>query len=78
MNETEIMDEIRSVFKSAFVNNDQFQILRHGGGKLKSLVVPSLSSFFAWTAGTVPGSSKSPIYILAQTNYIPSTGEDRS
>ena len=52
MNETEIMDEIRSVFKSAFVSNDQFQILQHGGGKLKSLVVPSLSSSFAWTAGT--------------------------
>lgn len=57
-------------------SNDQFQILQHGRGKLKSLVVPSLSSSFAWTAGTVAGSSKSPIYILAQTNDIPSTGED--
>ena len=69
MNEDEIMDEIRSVFKRPF--NDRsfsFDILQNGGGKFKSLVVPSLSSSYVWTASVVAGSSKSPIYILAHTD----------
>ena len=74
MSEEEIMDEIRSVFKRPF--NDQefsFEILQHGGGKFKSLVVPSLSSSFSWTASAVAGGSKSPIYILTRTGIDVST-----
>lgn len=33
---------------------------------MKSLVVPSLSSSYAWTASTVAGSAKSKIYIVAR------------
>jgi hypothetical protein len=63
------MDEIRSVFKRPFRDQDfSFDILQHGGGKFKSLVIPSLSSSFSWTASAVAGSSKSPIYILTRTN----------
>lgn len=69
MNEDEIMNEIRSVFKRPFNNREfSFDILQHGGGKFKSLVVPSLSSSYVWTANAVAGSSKSPIYILAHTD----------
>ena len=73
MSEEEIMDEIRSVFKRPF--NDQefsFEILQHGGGKFKSLVVP-LSSSFSWTASTVAGGTKSPTYILTRTGIDVST-----
>ena len=69
MSEEKIIDEVRSVFKRPFNNQEfSFDILQHGGGKFKSLVVPSLSSSFTWTAGAVVGSSKSPIYILAHTS----------
>lgn len=70
MNESEIMDEIRSVFKKPFAYDDQFpfDILQTGGGSYKCLVVPSLSSSYAWTASAVAGSNKSPIYILARAN----------
>ena len=69
MSEEEIMSEIRSVFKRSF--NDEeflFDILQPGGGKFKSLVVPSLSSSYVWTASAVAGSSKSPVYILTHTD----------
>ena len=69
MSEEEIMDEIRSVFRRPF--NDKkfsFSILQAGGGKYKSLLVPSLSSSFVWTASAVAGSSKSPIYILSHSD----------
>ena len=69
MSEEEIMDEIRSVFKLPFKDQEfSFDILQHGGGKFKSLVVPSLSSSFSWTASAVAGSSKSPIYILTRNS----------
>ena len=64
----DITDEIRSVFKCPFRDQEfSFNILQHDGGKFKSLV-PSLSSSFSWTASAVAGSSKSPIYILTRTN----------
>ncbi len=58
MCETEIMDEIRSVFQRPFNNDDTFpfDILQSGGGKMKSLVIPSLSSSYLWTASAVAGS----------------------
>ena len=67
MAEEEIMDEIRSVFKRPFGYDTAFpfDILQPGGGSMKSLVIPSLSSSYAWTASSVAGSTKSKIYILA-------------
>lgn len=70
MDEEEIMDEIRLVFQDSFTTFLSFDILQHGGGRLKSLVVPSLSSSYAWTASAVAGSSKSPIYILAHNDDL--------
>ena len=69
MSEEEIMEEIRSVFRRSFNNQDfSFDILQHGGGKFKSLVVPALSSSYVWTASAVAGTSKTPIYILAHSD----------
>lgn len=46
MTEEEIMEEIRSVFKHPFNNQEfSFDILRNAGGKFKSLVVPCLHHF---------------------------------
>ena len=75
-------DEIISVFKHPFHCNPEFafDILQHGGGKFKSLVVPSLSSSYAWIASAVAGSSKSPIYILTHSDFVSeliSVGFDR-
>ena len=68
MSEDEIMDEIRSVFERPFGYDTSFpfDILQTGGGSMKSLVIPSLSSSYAWTASSVAGSTKSKIYILAR------------
>ena len=69
MSEDEIMDEIHSVFKRLFNNqNFSFSILQPGGEKLKSLVVPSPSSSYVWTASAVAGSPRTPIYILAHSD----------
>ena len=67
MTEEEIMEEIKSVFKRPFGGDGDFpfDILQPSGGKLKSLVIPSLSSSYVWTASAVAGNSKSPIYIMA-------------
>ena len=68
MNE-EICDEIASVFSDAMGGDLDFPftILQPAGGASKSLVVPSLSSSFRWTASTVAGkNAKVPIYILAE------------
>lgn len=67
MSEVEIMDEIRSVFREPFEYDTSFpfEILQMGGGNMKSLIVPSLSTSYMWTASSVAGSSKSKIYILA-------------
>ena len=52
MSDHEILMEIRSVFSSAMGYNEnfQFEFLQSAGGGTKSLVVPSRSASFAWTA----------------------------
>ena len=68
MTEREIENEIRSVFKGPMQNNPlfDFEILQMAGGNSKSLIIPSVSSSFKWTASAVAGrNAKSPIYILA-------------
>lgn len=68
MNEEEIMTEISSVFaaKMGSDSNFPFTILQPAGGASRSLVIPSLSASFKWSASTVAGkNAKVPIYILA-------------
>lgn len=69
MSEDEIYDEIRSVFDGPMRGNRNFKfnILQGTGGSTKTLVVPSLSSSYKWTASAVaPKNVKTPIYILAR------------
>ena len=67
MTEAEILSDIASVFSNAMEGKDDFPftILQPAGGASRSLVVPSLSSSFQWTASSVAGKNiKVPIYIL--------------
>ena len=68
MTESEIMDEIRSVFRKP-MNEDllfRFEILQHSGFGSKCLSIPEVSSSYEWSASSVAGKkTKSPIYILA-------------
>ena len=69
MNEDEIFEEIRSVFRGPMRGNKQFQfdILQSTGGNSRSLTIPAVSSTFKWSASAVASKSvKTPIYILAQ------------
>ncbi len=67
MTEDEIMREIRSVFATPMMDDSEFRfsILQPSGGGAKSLMVPSRSYSFQWTAAAVAGANKSPIYILS-------------
>ena len=69
MSESEIFDEIRSVFSQP-MNGDpnfRFDVLQSAGGRCKSLVVPSTSESFQWTASAIaPKNTKMPIYIIAR------------
>ena len=68
MNEGEIENEIRSVFNGPMQDDPlfDFKILQMAGGNSKSLIIPSVSSSFKWTASAVAGrNAKTPIYILA-------------
>ena len=68
MTESDIMDEIRSVFRKP-MNEDllfRFEILQHSGFGSKCLSIPEVSSSYEWSASSVAGKNpKSPIYILA-------------
>ena len=68
MKEEEIMKEIRSVFRYPMGDDSQFNFvtLQRSGGASKTLTVPALSSSYTWTASSVAGNAKSPIYILAE------------
>jgi hypothetical protein len=69
MTEDEIYDEIRCVFSAPmnYQKDFPFKILQPSGGNSKSLIVPSLSPTYQWTASAVAGKlSKMPIYILAE------------
>jgi len=69
MSESEIMTESFSVFRHAMRDDPNFPfiILQQAGGSSRSLVKPSLSASFRWTASSsVAGQNvKVPIYILA-------------
>lgn len=68
MTQTEIYDEIRSVFSEAMPEADfPFDILQSVGGNKKSLVVPCTSGTYEYTAsGIAPKNVKTPIYVLAK------------
>ena len=67
MSEDDIFDEIRSVFKGPMRGNRNFifSILQGTDGSSKTLVIPSLSSSYQWTASAVaPKNVKTPIIYL--------------
>ena len=69
MEETDIFDEIWSVFRVPMDHDDEFQftILQPSGGDSRSLMVPELSHSYQWTSGAIAGrNAKTPIYILAE------------
>ena len=69
MDEEDVFDEIRSVFKSPM--QFRFTILQTSGGDSKSLMVPELSSSYKWTAAAIAGkNAKVPIYILAEDELL--------
>lgn len=73
MTESELMSEIRSVFKVPMDEDDffRFKILQTSGGGSRSLSIREVSSSYKWTASTVAGkNSKCPIYILAVDDLI--------
>ena len=68
MNETEIFEEIRSVFRGPMNDNQDFRftILQPAGGGSKTLIVPALSPTYQYTASAAAGkNSKMPMYVLA-------------
>ena len=68
MNEAEIFDEVRSVFRGPMNDKEDFKftILQPAGGGSKSLIVPALSPTYQYTSSATAGkNSKMPIYILA-------------
>lgn len=69
MDEYDIFQEIRSVFRTPMGYNDRFRfaVLQTSGGDSKSLMVPELSSSYKWTATAIAGrNAKVPIYVLAE------------
>ena len=69
MEESEIFDEIRSVFHGPMDNDVDFsfKILQPSGGDSRSLIIPELSHSYQWSASAVAGrNGKTPIYILAE------------
>ena len=68
MDEADIFEEIRSVFRVPMYDDNrfEFQILQSSGGDSRNLVIPELSSSYKWTAAAIAGrNAKAPIYILA-------------
>ena len=69
MTESQIMEEIRSVFYEPMDDDPLFRIiiLQPSGGDSKCLNIPVVSSSYKWTASAVAGkNAKVPIYILAE------------
>ena len=63
-----IFQEIRAVFRKSMKQDHKFRfnVLQPAGGGSKTLMIPSLSESFTWTASAVAGKkAKMSIYILA-------------
>ena len=69
MTEAEVLGEIRSVFREAMGNDENFpfQFLQIAGGGSKSLTIPVLSASYTWTAREVAKmAGQGCLYIQAQ------------
>ena len=81
MNEDDVKGEIRSVFKGPMGNDPNFPFLylQSAGEGSKTLVMPSVSSTFCWTAQQVArlAGQRSTIYVLAQAD-IPNVEDEVS
>ena len=65
LDESEIFNEIRSVFRvpMGYCDDFKFKILQPSGGDSRSLIIPELSHSYKWTASAVAGrNAKTPIY----------------
>ena len=82
MSVLEVEDEIRSAFRGPMGGSNDFcfHFLQSTGLGSKTLTLPAVSSSFIWTAQQVArlGSSKQPIYILADDELTCSVESDVS
>ena len=64
--ESEVLDEMRSVFEDAMDKDDSspFNFLQVTGTGSKSLIVPKVSASYKWTPKEVAGHADRPLYIL--------------
>lgn len=64
--ESEVQDEIRSVFEDAMDKDDSFpfNFLQVTGTGTKSLILPKVSASYKWTPKEVAGRADRPLYIL--------------
>ena len=80
MNEEDVKQEIRSVFRGPMGNdpNFPFTFLQGAGEGSKTLVIPSVSTSYHWTAQQVArlGGQKGNIYILALADMPSLTDQD--
>lgn len=80
MNENDVKQEVRSVFRVPMGNdpNFPFVFLQAAGEGSKTLVIPSVSSNYHWSAQQVArlAGQKSSIYILALADMPSLAGQD--
>ena len=64
--ESEVLDEMRSVFEDAMDKDDSspFNFLQVTGTGSKSLIVPKVSASYKWTRKEVAGRADRPLYIV--------------
>lgn len=64
--ESEVQDEIRSVFEDVMDKDDSFpfNFLQVTGTGSKSLILPKVSASYKWTPREVAGRADRPLYIL--------------
>ena len=68
MNQDDIFDEIRDIFKCPMKTKQdvKFTVLQLTGGGNKTLTIPAVSKSFEWTAASIAGkNSKTPVHTLA-------------
>ena len=68
--DSEVLDEIRSVFEDAMGKDDSFpfNFLQVTGTGTKSLILPKVSASYKWTPKEVAGRADRPLYILLRNH----------
>ena len=67
MNESDIREEIRSVFSKQMKRDHQFSFLQSTGGGTKMLMTPNVSAHFTWTAQQVVSlAGQGSLYVRAE------------